>query len=193
MFRPHFAALLTTLTILIPAPSSAGGPVTREEGQRQPQAIDLPAKEVAASGRPTANFAATARASQHEPGVQTRRRILEIAARVPAEAEREALLTNLLAADPDAGLRSEAATTLGRHGSERALAALARCAAEDRATEIRVGDVGGRGTARRAATFAIAELAARHPAAVDAATAKLRALPAIDDPKDNESLADARA
>jgi HEAT repeat protein len=40
--------------------------------------------------------------------------------------------------------------------------------------------------------FAIAELAARFPRAADDATAAIRALPAVDDVKDDEGLADAR-
>jgi HEAT repeat protein len=55
-----------------------------------------------------------------------------------------------------------------------------------------VGDIGGQSSARRAATFAIAELAARFPKLADEAVAALRALPVVEDPKDNEGLADAR-
>jgi HEAT repeat protein len=59
-------------------------------------------------------------------------------------------------------------------------------------TDLRIGDVGGRSSARRAATFALAELAARFPKVADDAVAQLRALPAVEDAKDNEGLADAR-
>jgi len=55
-----------------------------------------------------------------------------------------------------------------------------------------IGDVGGNSSARRSATFAIAELALRHPKLADKAADELRALPAREDPKDNESLDDAR-
>jgi HEAT repeat protein len=48
----------------------------------------------------------------------------------------------------------------------------------------------GRSSARRAATFAVAELATRHRKIADDAAAKLRALSPVA--KDNESLADAR-
>jgi HEAT repeat protein len=55
-----------------------------------------------------------------------------------------------------------------------------------------IGDIGGRSSARRSATFAIAELAEHHPTLADKAADELRALPDKFDPKDNESLADAR-
>jgi HEAT repeat protein len=104
----------------------------------------------------------------------------------------EQILTNLLPLEEDAGIRSLAVTTLGLTGSEKCLTTLARVAANDRTTAIVVGDIGGQSSARRAATFAIAQLAARFPKLADDAVAALRALPVVEDVKDNEGLADAR-
>src|SRR5204863_545708 len=59
-------------------------------------------------------------------------------------------------------------------------------------SSILIGDVGGQSSARRAATFSIAELAARFPKLADDAAAKLKDLPVAHDPKDREGLADAR-
>jgi HEAT repeat protein len=55
-----------------------------------------------------------------------------------------------------------------------------------------VGDNRRTFTTRRAAIFAIAELAGRFPRIADNAAAELRALPAAADARDNESLGDAR-
>jgi HEAT repeat protein len=57
---------------------------------------------------------------------------------------------------------------------------------------MRIGCVGSRSSARRAATFALAQLAERFPKLADKAAAELRGLPVVEDPKDNESLWDAR-
>src|SRR5262249_23553475 len=102
-------------------------------------------------------------------------------------------LADALAKDGDAGIRSLAATALGTHGTDQCLPALAKAAASDEVTDATVGCMVGKGTARRAATFAIAELAARYPNLPDNATTALRELKPADDPKDAESLADARA
>ena len=75
----------------------------------------------------------------------------------------EKFLTNLLSSEEDAGLRSQAATALGHTGSEKCLATLAQVAGNDRTTRIEIGCIGGLSSARRAATFAIAELANRFP------------------------------
>jgi HEAT repeat protein len=81
---------------------------------------------------------------------------------------------------------------LAHSGSKDSLTPLAKAAKEDRTTLMMMGDVGGQSSARRAATFAIAELASRFPDIKDQAAGKLRALTVVDDPKDGESLADAR-
>jgi hypothetical protein len=72
------------------------------------------------------------------------------------------------------------------------LGTLVQVAKNDRTTRLQIGDFAGQSSARRAATFAIAELVARLPKLADDAAGKLRALPVVDDPKDNEGLADAR-
>jgi hypothetical protein len=56
-----------------------------------------------------------------------------------------------------------------------------------------MGDIASQSSARRAATFAIAELAARHPAIAKDAVDRLRAIDAVQDAPDNEQLPDARA
>ena len=64
------------------------------------------------------------------------------------------------------------ATALGHWGSDKCLPSLAECAANDRTTDMEIGCILGRSSARRAATFAIAELAARHPKIAAEAAAK---------------------
>jgi HEAT repeat protein len=72
------------------------------------------------------------------------------------------------------------------------LTTLAQVARDDRTTRVQIGDLVGQSSARRPATFAIAELAVRFPKLADDAAGKLRALPVVEDVKDNEGLADAR-
>jgi HEAT repeat protein len=127
-----------------------------------------------------------------ERDVNLRRRVLDTATQIRGP-DLEKFLTNLLTSEEDAGLRSQAATTLGQIGSEKCLTTLARVARSDRTTRVQIGDIVGESSARRAATFAIAELVRRFPKLADEAAGKLRALPAVEDVKDNESLADARA
>lgn len=186
--RPALAA--ATLLLGLGTAASAG-PITQEEAQRQAQVLQGLEKALAAETTAAGKFAHLARAMKEEPAVDVRRRMLETALRIPGP-EREAFLVNRLTTEQDAGLRSHAATMLGRLGSEKSLAPLAEVAANDRTTSIQVGDIGGRSSARRAATFALAELAARFPKVADEAAAKLRALRVADDPKDGEGLADAR-
>jgi HEAT repeat protein len=111
----------------------------------------------------------------------------------PPDAAIDRFLADVLIGDADAGIRSLAAKALGTHGTEECLPALAKAAATDEVTEVRMGCIVGKGTARRAATFAIAQLAARHPKLADKAATALRELTPPADPKDAESLADARA
>jgi HEAT repeat protein len=70
---------------------------------------------------------------------------------------------------------------------------LAKAAASDKETEIVRGCIVGKSTARRTATFAIAELAARHPKLTEKAAATLRELMPPAEPNNVEALADARA
>ena len=171
---------------------SLAGQITAKEAQRQARVFDQLKKALAAETTDGAKFTHVARVMKDEPDVNLRRRILDTAIQIPGP-ELEKFLTNLLTSEEDAGLRSQAATTLGRMGSEKCLTTLAQVAKNDRTTRMQIHDIAGQSSARRAATFAIAELVARFPKLADDAAGKLRALPVVDDPKDNEGLADARA
>jgi HEAT repeat protein len=171
---------------------SPAGPITREEAQRQAQVMEQLKKTLAAATTDAAKFTHLARVMKDERNVDLRRRILDIATQIRGP-DLETFLTNLLTKEEDAGLRSKAATTLGLIGSEKCLTTLAQLARSDRTTRMQIGDIVGQSSARRAATFAIAELVARFPRLADEAAGKLRALPVVEDVKDNESLADARA
>ena len=189
--RPTLAVATLFLGIAV-ADLSLAGPITREESRRQAQVFEGLKKALAAETSDAARFAHIERVMKGERDVNLRRRILDAAAQIPGP-DLETFLTNVLTGDEDAGLRSQAATTLGRMGSEKCLATLAQAARSDRTTRVQVGDVGGQSSARRAATFAIAELVVRFPKLAGDAAGKLRALPVVDDAKDNEGLADARA
>jgi HEAT repeat protein len=182
------ATLLLAITLTGPA---LAGPISGEEARRQAQVLEQLKKALSEETADAPKFAHITRAMKGERDANFRRRILEIALQIPGP-DLESFLTSLLANDEDAGLRSKAATTLGLVGSEKCLAPLAQAAANDRTTSVVIGDIGGQSSARRAATFAIAELARRFPKLADEATGKLRALPVVDDVKDTEGLADAR-
>ncbi|HEV3438757.1 MAG TPA: HEAT repeat domain-containing protein [Gemmata sp.] len=184
-------SLLSISLLLFSAVFSVAGPVTAEEAKRQAQVIEQLKNAIASEPKAEAKFALIAKAMKEERNADLRRRILETATTIPGS-EIEPFLTTLLTGEEDAGLRSEAARLLGQRGSEKCLKALAQSAEKDKTTDIERGCIRGQSSARRAATFAIAELAARHPKLADEAAAKLRALPATIDPKDNESLGDAR-
>jgi len=171
---------------------SPAEPMVRHASPVQFQVLKPYQKEIDAEPTVERKFAYITRAVKAEQNVNGRRQILEAALRIPG-VQREKFLADVLATEEDSGLRSQAATGLGRFGSERVLNLLADAARNDRTTMMVLGDVAGASSARRAATFAIAELAARFPRIADEAAAKLRALPVTEDPKDNESLADARA
>jgi HEAT repeat protein len=188
---PTLAAAGLLLGIVTAALSSAG-PITAEEGRRQTQVLEQLRKALGAETTDAGKLTQIASVMKDERDVNLRRRLLEMALQIPG-ADLEPFLTNLVTREEDAGLRSQAATALGLRGSEKCLTTLARVAAKDRTTAIVIGDIGSQSSARRAATFALAELAARFPKVADDATAALRALPAADDAKDNEGLADARA
>lgn len=184
---PRFLAVVSLLL----ASAALAGPVliSPEEHDRQARVLDQLKKAVAAETGDAAKLAVVARLMKEEKAVDVRGQALDLATQIPG-ADLDAFLTALLANEPDAGLRGRAATALGHFGSEKSLAALAECAANDRTTDVEIGCMLGRSSARRAATFAIAELAARHPKIADEAAAKLRALSPVA--KDNEGLADAR-
>lgn len=170
---------------------SPAKPPSREESQRQAQVIEQLKKALAAQTNDAVKFAFFARVMKDERDVDLRRRILDNANQIRCP-DLERFLTNLLASEEDAGLRSQAARTLGQIGSEKCLATLAQVARNDRVTRMQIGCVIRRSSARRAATFAIAELATRFPKLADKAAAKVRALPVVVGAKDNEGLADAR-
>src|SRR5262249_6947137 len=169
---------------------SSAGPLSAEEAQRQTRVLEQLQIALGAETTDKAKFTHIERVMKGERNVNLRRRILDIATKIPGP-DLEMFLINLLTNEEDAGLRSQVATTLGHVGSEKCLTPLAQVPANDRTTRIQIGDIGGQSSARRAATFAIAELVVRFPKFADTAARKLRALP-IDDVKDHERLADAR-
>jgi HEAT repeat protein len=191
MRNPTTLATAALVIGIAMAHQSPAGPITREESQHQAQVLEQLNKALAAATTNAAKFTHIARAMKDERDVNLRRRILEIAIQIPGP-DLETFLVGLVTSEEDAGLRSQAATTLGRVGSEKCLATLVQVATSDRTTRIQIGDIGGQSSARRAATFAVAELAGRFPKLADEAAGKLRDLPVADDVMDNERLADAR-
>jgi len=189
--RSALAAIMLFL-VFATTDLSFAKPPSREEVQRQAQVIEALTKSLAAEKTDAAKFALIERAMAEVNGVMLRRKILEVAVKVPGP-ELDAFLAGVLASDEDAGVRSEAATALGKVGGDKQLGVLADTAKNDRTSSILIGDIGGQSSARRAATFAIAELAARFPKLADEAAAKVRELPLVHDPMDREGLADARA
>jgi HEAT repeat protein len=189
----RFTRACPTLTLLVLAVSSRAGPPLREEGERREKlTTDLKAA-LAAEDTAAGKAAALRRAYKAEASPNVRRVVFE---HIPAQpdAALDGFLIDVLTGDPDAGIRSLAAKELGAHGTDQCLPALAKAAATDKETQIQAGDIAGKSTARRTATFAIAELAARHPKLADQAAAAIRDLtPMADSKKDTESLADARA
>lgn len=132
-----------------------------------------------------------AAAMKGEKDVEMRRKLLDLGGEFGGP-DLEPFLIDFMAGEEDSGLQSQAATLLGRHGSERALPVLVKLASSDRTSTCMFGCIAGQSSARRSATFAIAELAERHPKLFEKAMADLQALPDKLDPKDNESLGDAR-
>jgi HEAT repeat protein len=191
MIRPiHYCAALTLFVLAVGR--IGGGPPLREEGeQREKLTANLKAA-LAAETTATGKAAALSRAYKAESSPDVRRVIFEHIPTQP-DAAIDSFLADVLVGDPDAGIRSLAAKALGTHGTDQCLPALATAAATDNVTEVRVGCIVGKGTARRAATFALAELAARHPQLAEKAATTLRELTPPADAKDAESLADARA
>jgi HEAT repeat protein len=190
MIRPtRFHAILTLFVLAGPL---WGGPPSREEGERREKlTADLKAA-LAAEATAAGKAGALSRAYKAEPSPDVRRVVFEYIPKQP-DAAIDRFVIDVLTGDADAGIRSLAAKALGTSGTDQCLPALVLAAATDKVSELRMGCIGGQGMARRAATFAIAELAARHPKLADKAAAALRALTLPDDPKDAESLADARA
>jgi HEAT repeat protein len=190
MTRPiHFWVALTLVVLAVGR--ILAGPPLREEGERREKlTADLKAA-LAAEATAAGKAAALSRAYKAESNPDVRRVVFEHIP-TPPDAAIDRFLADVLIGDADAGIRSLAAKALGTHGTDQCLPALAKAAATDKVTELRVSCVAGKGTARRAATFAIAALAARHPQLADKVAAALRELTPPADPKDPESLADAR-
>lgn len=187
---PIRACVILTLGVLGVGQLCAAPP-SREEGDRRQKLIATLKAGLAAEATPAGKAAVLGRAYKGEPSPDVRRVVLE---HVPKETDAaiDSFLAGVLTGDADAGIRGLAAKALGAHGSDQCLPALVQAAATDKTTDFQMGCIAGKGTARRSATFAIAELAARHPKLADKAAAALRALTPPADPKDNESLADAR-
>lgn len=188
---PRLAFVLLVCCVGV-AGHARAAPPSREEGERRATLVEGLKKSLAAEATAAGKVVALARAMKGEPSADVRRAVLDAAPPVTGP-ELDAFLTDLLTGDADAGIRGLAATTLGRSGTEQCLPALAHAAATDRKTDLRIGCIGDRSSARRAATFAVADLAARFPKIAGDAAAKLRALAPPADPNDRESLADARA
>jgi HEAT repeat protein len=186
---PRWIALVVSLALLTSL--SFARPPSREEYDRQSQVVEQLKESVATETTDTGKFAVISEVITNESDVDLRRRILDIATAIPGP-ERETFLTAQLTTEEDPELRSRVATALGQTGSEKCLAILAKVAASDRTTTMKFGCICSTSSARRAAIFAIAQLAKRFPKFVDKAATELRALPIKNDPKDNESLADAR-
>ncbi|HEV3237426.1 MAG TPA: HEAT repeat domain-containing protein, partial [Gemmataceae bacterium] len=190
MIHPNYNWAVLVLGVLA-AGSAWGGPPLREEGDRREKLTADLKKAVASETTAAGKVAVLARAVKAEPSPNVRRVVFDTILVQPGP-ELDAFLTDVMTGDADAGIRSLAATALGKHGTQKCLPALAKAAATDLTTEFQLGCMVGKSSARRNATFAIAELAARLPKLADKAVAELRSLTPAADPKDNESLADAR-
>lgn len=166
-------------------------PPTRQEVLRR-EAMIHHLKDTLAADQPAAEKAeAITRLMAAEANPNARRMILDAAIQAKG-LDFDTLLTKILADDLDAGIRSRAAAALGGLGSKKTLAALVLAAAEDPTTELRIGDIGGRSSARRDAMFAIAALVGRYPDLAESAAAELRSLKTPEESTDSQSLADAR-
>jgi HEAT repeat protein len=176
--------------VLLPA-VSFGAPLSRDEFERQQQVLARLREVVETDASDGDKSATLRRVVSAETDPNLRRHALKIAIRLGSEG-REAFLLSVLATDSDAGVRSEAAKLLGEHGSEQALTLLGQTAASDRTSQVQIGDIYVESSARRAATFALAELAQRHPVVSKRVIEVLQALPDVEISSDRESLYDAR-
>ena len=166
---------------------SQGGPPSREEGERREKITE----DANRARTPALRIAMLDKSFHAEPSPDVRRVVFGLLPKQP-DATLDAFLTGVLKDDPDAGIRSLAAKALGTYGTDQCLPALAKAVSSDKETEFVMGCMVGKATARRDATFAIAELAARFPKLSDKAVAELKDLKIPAGPKDNTSLADAR-
>jgi HEAT repeat protein len=194
MTHPKCRWAILILAILAVSRAWGGPPLREEEDRRARLTADLKkalASETTAAGK----VAVLSDAMKAEPSPNVRRVVFDALPGQPS-LELDAFLTEVMTGDADAGMRSLAATALGKHGTEKCLPALVKTAGNDPTSEVQVGCMAGRSSARRNATFAIAELEARFPKLADKAAAAIRGLTPEADPdvgpKDKESLADAR-
>ena len=170
---------------------ASAGPPLREEGERREKLTAELKQSLAAETTVAGKVTILASAMKAEPSSDVRRVVLDHVPTVTGP-ELDAFLSDVLTNDPDAGIRSRAAIVMGKLGSDKCLMTLTRAAAMDRTTTIQMGCIRGQSSARRQATFAIPQLARRFPKLVESATDQVRALAPAVDPKDPESLADAR-
>jgi beta-lactamase regulating signal transducer with metallopeptidase domain/HEAT repeat protein len=171
-------------------PVSVSDP-SREETGAKTDPIEKLKQSLTAENTDAGKFAVIAKAMSSESDVAIRRRVLDLAAGMPCP-ELESFLGSVLKSEEDAGVRIQAVTILGRTGSAKSLPVVVKVAASDRTTTIQIADLRGESSARRAAIFSVAELASRFPKLEDQAAAALRTLTIPADPKDRESLLDAR-
>jgi HEAT repeat protein len=170
---------------------SSARPPSQEEVHRRAAFLQELKASLAAEGSAADKLETITRLMAAETDPDIRRMVLDVAIQTKG-LDFDSLLTKVLADDPDAGIRSRAATALGGLGTKDCFAALARAAAEDPTTEMRLGDIALTSSARRDAMFALAALVSRHPKLADKAADALRGLATPDGTKDPQSLADAR-
>jgi beta-lactamase regulating signal transducer with metallopeptidase domain/HEAT repeat protein len=170
----------------------AQGPVSPSELARRRSVMAALEKGLLRDTSDAARLKVMVDAATAEPASDVRRAMIRRAGRL-AMGVQEDFLLDRLKNDPDFFMRQNAASGLGEIGLEATADALIAAAQSDRSTPGLMGDVGSSaGTCRRAAVFALAELAERHGKIAPRIVLVLRDLPLTYDPKDNEHLYDAR-
>ncbi|HVV99220.1 MAG TPA: HEAT repeat domain-containing protein [Planctomycetaceae bacterium] len=173
---------------------ASAGPPSREVYERHREDLAQAKRMLTGAGTDAEKFQRLAEMVREERVSDYRRALLSLGTLLPGKGL-ESFLAGQLRSDGDWTVRAEAATLLGKFGAESAVAPLAEAAAADKITLGMRGDVGGDGTARRSAIFALAELGRRLPGAAKPAISELRKLPAANDADKrlfNEGLGDAR-
>jgi HEAT repeat protein len=171
--------------------AAAANPPSQEEVARRADLVQRLKQSLAADDTSVDKVGLVMQTMLAEEDADGRRMVLDAAIQGKG-LDFDRLLIKVLSDDPDAGIRSRAATALGGLGSEKCFGVLAKAAASDKTTTIEMGCIVGKSSARRDATFAIAALVARFPKLAEKAAAELRGLKTGEDPKDSQSLADAR-
>lgn len=154
-------------------------PPTAQEAARQKASLEALAATVTAA-KDEGGKRAALEAAAGDASVEVRRRVLDLASTALSR-DREAFFKAVLEKDRDAGIRAQAAAALGRFGTPAVIPALALAAKADPETRREVGCIVTRGTARRDATFALADLAERLPKSSEAVAAELRKLAPADE------------